>query len=158
MNEPAIAIHPRTASIVPNAGADALKAAEQAYRGLLADEPRHLRALCGLAAVRSQLGADAEARELLTQAVGVARPSAEDQIALGTAFRRIKDLDSARRHFESAVALDQDHAEPRIQLANIHLLAGRIEDAIVHYQAALDIDLNNADVHQSLRMALQRLR
>ncbi|MBV8921420.1 sulfotransferase [Bradyrhizobium sp.] len=158
MNEPAIAIHPRTASIVPSAGADALKAAEQAYRGLLADEPKHLRALCGLAAVRSQLGAEAEARELLTQAVGVARPSAEDQIALGTAFRRIKDLDNARRHFESAVALDQDHAEPRIQLANIHLLAGRIEDAIAQYQAALDIDLNNADVHQALGLALQRLR
>jgi tetratricopeptide (TPR) repeat protein len=158
MNEPAIAIHPRTASIVPSAGADALKAAEQAYRGLLADDPRHFRALCGLAAVRSQLGAEAEARDLLTQAAGLARPSTEDQIALGTAFRRIKDLDSARRHFEAAIALDQEHAEPRIQLANIHLLAGRVEDAIAHYQAALDIDLNNAEVHQSLGMALQRLR
>ncbi|HTO67453.1 MAG TPA: sulfotransferase [Bradyrhizobium sp.] len=158
MNEPALAIHPRAASIVPNAGADALKAAEQAYRSLLAEEPKRLRALCGLAAVRSQLGAEAEARELLTQAVGLAHPSAEDQIALGAAFRRIKDLDNARRHFESAVALDQDHAEPRIQLANIHLLAGRIEDAIAHYRAALDIDLNNAEVHQALGLALQRLR
>jgi len=158
MNEPALTIHPRTASIVPSAGADALKAAEQAYRSLLADEPKHFRALCGLAAVRSQLGAEAEARELLTQAVGLARPLAEDQLALGSAFRRIKDLDGARRHLEAAVALDRDHAEPRIQLANLLLAAGDVQNAIVNYQAALDIDLNNAEVHQSLGLAFQRLQ
>jgi tetratricopeptide (TPR) repeat protein len=158
MNEQAIAIHPRTVSIGTNAGAEALKAAEQAYRGLLADEPKHFRALCGLATVRSQLGAQAEARDLLAQAVAAARSSVEDQIALGTAFRRINDLDNARRHFEAAIALDQEHAEARVQLANILLLAGDCEGAIAHYQAALDVDLNNAEAHQSLGVALQRLR
>src|ERR1043166_1457248 len=111
MNEPAIAIHPRTASIISTAGADALKAAEQAYRGLLSDEPSHFRALCGLAAVRSQLGAQAEACNLLARAVEAAEHTVEDQIALGAAFRRINDLDGARRHFEAAVKLDPKHGE-----------------------------------------------
>lgn len=158
MNEPAITIHPRTASIISSAGADALKAAEQAYRGLLADEPRHFRALCGLAAVRSQLGAQAEARELLAQAVATAGASVEDQIALGAAFRRINDPASARRHLEQAVRLDKEHGEARFQLASLLLAAGDAAGAVAHYQAALDIDLNNAEVHQGLGLAFQRLQ
>ena len=158
MNEPTIAIHPRTASIISTAGAEALQSAERAYRGLLADQPRHFRALCGLAAVRSQLGAKAEARDLLAQAVAVAGATVEDQIALGTAFRRINDPESARRHLEMAVRLDQEHGEARLQLANLLLAAGDAPGAIAHYRAALDIDLNNAEVHQSLGLAFQRLQ
>jgi tetratricopeptide (TPR) repeat protein len=156
MNEPAIAIHPRTAS--PLSAAQALQAAEQAYRGLLTDEPRHFRALCGLAAVRSQLGGLDEARDLLAQAVAVAGSSAEEQTALGTAFRRINDLNSARRHFEAAVRLDARNGEARFQLANLLLARSDVVGAATQYQAALEIDPNNADVHQSLGLALQRLK
>jgi tetratricopeptide (TPR) repeat protein len=158
MNEPAIAINPRTASLIATAGADALKTAEQAYRGVLADEPRHFRALCGLASVRSQLGASAEARDLLEQAVAAASPSVEDQIALGTAFRRINDLAGARRFFEAALSLDRTHGEARFQLANVLFAGGDIAGAATQYQAALEIDPDNADAHQSLGLALQRLK
>jgi tetratricopeptide (TPR) repeat protein len=158
MNEPAIAINPRTASLIATGGADALKAAEQAYRGLLADEPRHFRALCGLATVRSQLGAAAEARELLARAVAAASPSVEDQIALGTSFRRINDLDSAWRHFQAAVKLDPGHGDARLHLANVLLAGGDIAGAASQYQAALEIEPNNAEAHQSLGLMLQRLQ
>jgi tetratricopeptide (TPR) repeat protein len=158
MNESVFAIHPRAASLISNAGTEALKKAEQAYRGLLVEAPENFRALCGLAAARSQLGAQAEARDLLARAVVAARPCVEDRIALGSAFRRINDLDGARGHLEAAVALDHGNVAARLHLADILVAAEDDEAAIVHYQAALDVDIDNAEVHQALGLALQRLR
>jgi len=156
MNEPAVAIRPRTESGIAGA-VDALRAAEKAYRDLLTDEPRRFRALCGLAVVRSQLGAPADARHLLTQAAEVARPSVEDHLALGTGFRRINDLERARHHFEQAVRLDERHGEARLHLANILIAGGDVAAAVSQCQTALAIDPNNAEAHQTLGLVLQRL-
>src|ERR1700688_57210 len=106
MNESALANRTRAASAIPVSGEYALHVAEQAYRRVLSEQPRHFRALCGLAVVRSQLGAPGEARDLIGQAVDVAAQSAEDHVVLGTTFIRIDDLRNARRQFEMAVALD----------------------------------------------------
>jgi tetratricopeptide (TPR) repeat protein len=156
MNEPALAIRTRTESGIAVGAVDALQAAEKAYRDLLANEPHRFRALCGLAVVRSQLGAPADARHLLTQAAEVARPSVEDHLALGTGFARIKDPERARHHFEQAVRLDERHAEARLHLANV-LIAGDVAGAVTQYQTVIAIDPNNAEAHQNLGLVLQRL-
>ena len=93
MNETSLASRPRVESATPVAGGYALHTAEQAYRQLLSSQPQHFRALCGLAAVRGQLGAIDEARELIAQAVNVAGQTVDDQAVLGTTFIRINDLD-----------------------------------------------------------------
>src|SRR6266436_407756 len=157
MNESALANRTRAASAIPVAPGYALQTAEQAYRRVLADQPGHFRALCGLAVVRSQLGALDEARDLIGQAVDVAGPSAEDHVVLGTTFIRINDLESAHRQFEMAVALDEGHAEARFHLANV--LCGRddVAEAVIQYERVLAIDPNNAEARQNLGLALQRL-
>jgi tetratricopeptide (TPR) repeat protein len=157
MNESALATRPRVASAIPVAGGYALHAAEQAYRRVLADQPGHFRALCGLAVVRGQLGALDEARGLIGRAVEVAGQSAEDHVVLGTTFIRINDLESARRQFEMAVAFDEGHAEARFHLANVLCGRGDVADAVIQYERALAIDPDNGEAHQNLGLAFQRL-
>ena len=157
MNESALADRPRMASAIPVAGSYALQTAEQAYRKVLADQPRHFRALCALAAVRGQLGALDEARDLIGQAIDVAQPSADDHVVLGTTFIRINDVASAHRQFEMAVALDEGHAEARFHLANILGGRGDVADAVIQYERVLAIDKNNAQAHQNLGLTLQSL-
>src|SRR5438128_12597722 len=119
MNETTLASRPRVESATPVAGGYALHTAEQAYRQLLASQPDHFRALCGLAAVRGQLGALDEARELIAKAVNVAGQSVDDQMALGTTFIRINDLDSARHQLEAAIAIDPTQAVSCFHLTNV---------------------------------------
>jgi tetratricopeptide (TPR) repeat protein len=158
MSESALANRPHVASsAMPNAGGYPLHMAEQAYRRVLADQPRHFRALCGLAVVRGQLGAPGEARDLIGQAVDVAGQSAEDHVVLGTTFIRMDDLGNARRQYEMAVALDQGHAEARFHLANVLSSCGEVAGAVVQYKKVLAIDSGNAEAHHHLGLALQRL-
>jgi tetratricopeptide (TPR) repeat protein len=157
MNELALADRPRIASATPVSAGFALQTAEQAYRRILADQPGHFRALCGLALVRGQLGAPDEARDLIGRAVDVAGNSAEDHVVLGTAFVRLNDLESAHRQFEMAVALDEGHAEARFHLANVLSGRGDFADAVIHYERGLALDPDNADARQNLGLALQGL-
>jgi tetratricopeptide (TPR) repeat protein len=157
MNETALATRPRVESSTPVAGGYALHTAEQAYRQILATQPQHFRALCGLAAVRGQLGAVDEARELIAQAVNVAGQNADDQIALGTTFIRINDLDRARHHLEKAIGFDPAHAGARFHLANVLMARAAVDEAVTQYEKALAFEPNNAEAHQNLGLALQRL-
>ena len=157
MNEQAPAPPTHTTAATPLAGGFALRAAEQTYRRMLANQPRHFRALCGLAAVRRQLGALDEARRLMGQAVQIAAQSVEDHIVLGTTFVRINDLESAHSQFELAVAHDEEHAEARFHLANVLAGRGHVADAVIQYERALTIDPDHAHAHQNLGTALQQL-
>src|SRR5215469_2303286 len=157
MNEQAIAIHATAAPPIAPSGEQALQSAEQVYRRLLADQPRHLRALCGLAVVRGRLGAPDEARGLLDRAAVVARRRAEDHVALGTAFGQINDLDRARRHFEEALAIDPNSAEARQNLGLAAQGLGQFEAAILHHEAALAIDPGFAMARAGLGDAYRRL-
>jgi len=157
MNASALANRPRMASAIPVSGEHALQTAEQAYRRVLADQPGHFRALCGLAALRGQLGALDEARDLIGQAVDIAGQSAEDHVLLGTTYIRINDLECAQRQLEMAVALDEGHAEARFHLANVLSRRGNIANAVIQYERALAINPDNAEAHQNLGLALQSL-
>jgi tetratricopeptide (TPR) repeat protein len=157
MNESAFADRPRISSATSVAGGYGLQTAEQAYRRVLVDQPRHIRALCGLAVVRNQLGAHGEARDLIARAEAVAGRSAEDHVALGTAFIRIGDLDSAQRQFEAAIARDDGHAGAKIHLANVLSSRGEVAGAVIQYEKALAIDPGRAEAHQNLGLAQQQL-
>ena len=149
--------HAPMASAIPVTGGFSLQAAERAYRRVLAEQPAHFRALCGLAVVRVQLGALDEARDLIGRAAAVAGRSAVDLVLLGTTLIRIKDLEGAQRQFEMAVALDERHVEPRLHLANVLSGQGDVAGAATQYERALAIDPRHAEAHQNLGLALQQL-
>jgi tetratricopeptide (TPR) repeat protein len=150
MNEHLTATHLPAASRMPQSGEYVLHSAEQAYRRLLADQPSHFRALCGLAVVRGHLGAVEEAQSLLDRAAAHAGQRAEDHVALAAAFAKINDLNRARRHLDEAVPLDNGHCEARLHLANMLHRAGDIDAAVERYQEALATDPNKVEAHQSL--------
>ena len=156
MNESSLADRPRIASAIPVGSEYALQTAEQAYRQVLADQPRHFRALCGLAVVRSQLGDAGEARDLIGRAVEIGQ-SADEHVVLGTSYIRINDIENARLHFETAVSLDEGNAKARLHLANVLCGRGNFADALSHYERALAINPDDAEAHQNLGLALQGL-
>jgi len=94
----------------------ALHVAEEAYRKVLALQPRHFRTLCSLATVRLQLGDAQEARTLLDRAADVAGDSADLHLTVGKAFAGLGDLAKATSHFARAAALDESSIEPRLLL------------------------------------------
>ncbi|NPU12907.1 tetratricopeptide repeat protein [Bradyrhizobium sp. 83002] len=165
MNEPALAFRPRLVSASINSGAPlpspidgrALQVAEEAYRKVLALQPKHFRTLCSLATVRLQLGDAQEARTLLDRAADTAGDSADLHVMLGKAFAGLGDLAKATSHFARAAALDESSIEPRLLLGGALYGLGDPAAAVRHLEAALAIDGTNPDLHQALGLALQRL-
>ncbi|MGC2781114.1 MAG: sulfotransferase [Bradyrhizobium sp.] len=164
MNEPAIAFRPRLVSTsagpaAPPAAIDAraLLIAEQAYRKVLALQPRHFRTLCSLATVRLQLGDVNEARTLLDQAANAAGDAADLHLTLGKAFAGLGDLAKAASHLQRAVALDESSLEARLLLGGALYSLGDPAGAVRHLEPALATNGDNADLHQALGLALQRL-
>jgi tetratricopeptide (TPR) repeat protein len=157
MNEHTIAVNRPAASPIPLSGEHDLFAVEQAYRGVLADQPHHFRALCGLALVRGQRGAPDEAWDLLDRAAAVASRRVEDHIVLGAAFGRFGDLDGARRHFEQALTIDPNSAEAHQNLGLILQGLGQFEAALSHHEAALSIQPRFAMAHAGLGDAYRGL-
>jgi len=163
MNEPATTFRPRLVSSagtsVPTPAIDhrALQVTEQAYRKVLAFQPKHFRTLCSLAMVRLQLGDADEARGLLEQAANEAGDSADLHLSLGKAFAGLGDPGKSSTHLQRAVALDESAIEPRLLLGSVLCTLGDPAAAVRHLEPALRIDADNADVHQTLGLALQRL-
>src|SRR5581483_7278115 len=163
MNEPAITFRPRlvssAGSSVPPPAIDdrALQLAEQAYRNVLALQPKHFRTLCSLAMIRLQLGDAHEARALLEQAASEAGDSADLHLCLGKAFAGVGDLSKSSSHLQRAIAIDESSIEARLLLGSILCNLGDAAVAVRHLEPALGIDADNADVHQTLGLALQRL-
>src|SRR5579871_3054032 len=157
MNESSLADRPRIASAQLVGGEYALQTAEQAYRRILTDQPRHFRALCALAVVRSERGDVNESRELIGRAADLADQSAADHVLLGTSYIRMGELERAHRHFETAVAIDEGNAKARFHLANVLCARDNFADALPHYERALAINPDDAEVHQNFGLALQRL-
>ncbi|WP_316234191.1 sulfotransferase [Bradyrhizobium sp. SZCCHNR1098] len=165
MNEPALAFRPRLVSASTNSSAPlpstldgrALQVAEEAYRKVLALQPRHFRTLCSLATVRLQLGDAQEARTLLDRAADAAGDSADLHLTVGKAFAGLGDLAKATSHFARAAALDESSIEPRLLLGGALYGLGDPAAAVRHLELALAIDGTNPDLHQALGLALQRL-
>jgi tetratricopeptide (TPR) repeat protein len=158
MNEPAFALHPRPGSDTTIAIAargqpidtSMLEATEQAYRRLLAVQPRHLRTLCGLAMVRNQLGDVDDARTLLARAADAGVHTAEAHLLLGKAFRSLDDFATAASHFEQALASNPDAADALLDLGGCYQTMAQHDAAARVYQQALALNPRLAEAHYNL--------
>jgi len=72
----------------------------------------------------------------------------------GLLLARSGQLNEAAKRFQTALAIDPNHADSRNNLGSILLLAGRVDEAIGIYQAALQISPQHADLHANLGGAL----
>ncbi|WP_316197671.1 sulfotransferase [Bradyrhizobium sp. SZCCHNS2002] len=165
MTDQAVAFRPRlistspthSPSISPGTEESTLQAAEQAFRQLLAVQPRHVRTLCSLAMIRLQRGDTDEARRLLGQAADLADQSADAHLMVGKAYANLGDAANAASHFERAIAIDDRHADAHNSLGLCYQQLGQLERAISCHQTAIALRPNLAAGFAGLGDACRRL-
>ncbi|MBI3515758.1 MAG: tetratricopeptide repeat protein [Proteobacteria bacterium] len=132
--------------------------AEQLYRAILADEPRHIDAqhLLGLLELQTGRAQDAAARIAAALAIlaasGVpATPAhAALHVNLGTALNAIDRRDEAAASYRRALGLDPTCIQAHANLGNLLEARGDLAGAIASYREALRLDPDFAQAHYSL--------
>ncbi len=118
-------------------GLTELAAAEEAYRGAIELDPRHVKAWNNLGGVLQALGRLDEAEQAYRQAITLAPglPSARNN--LGTILQAQKKLVEARHSYEQALELRPDYPEALANLASALNAAGHFGLALAPCQRAL---------------------
>lgn len=115
-----------------------LTEAEQAFRGVLQNQPEQVEALRFLANAALARGAAGEAVELLNRAANADRSDIGVLMELGVAYRAADRRDESRYVLERALQLSQGrNTTARLLLANVLELDRRDELALAHYFRAI---------------------
>jgi tetratricopeptide (TPR) repeat protein len=134
-----------------------LKEADQLYRRILAVEPDHFAALCGLASTWCRQGQLDAAIALFRRAAIAGGPSAEAQLAIARMLGVLGQLREATVFCRAALAFAPDHAEAHFLLANMLCMLERRVEAIGHYERTLLEEPAHVEAHKSLGDALHAL-
>ncbi|RFU46794.1 tetratricopeptide repeat protein [Paraburkholderia sp. DHOC27] len=131
--------------------------AERGYRATLDIDPAHVDALHLLGVLRHQLGAHAEAADLVGRAARLRPQDAALQLNLGNALKAMGQLDGAIERFRNALTLAPSFPLAHYNLGNAYAAAGRHEDAADAFQKSLRLQPGNASSHNNLGNALHAL-
>jgi tetratricopeptide (TPR) repeat protein len=131
--------------------------AERGYRATLDIDPAHVDALHLLGVLRHQLGAHAEAADLVGRAATLRPQDAALQLNLGNALKAMGQLDGAIERFRNALTLAPSFPLAHYNLGNAYAAAGRHEDAADAFQKSLRLQPANASSHNNLGNALHAL-
>ncbi|HEX4111208.1 MAG TPA: tetratricopeptide repeat protein [Stellaceae bacterium] len=134
-----------------------LNEAEQAYRQILAREPRQAHALHSFGVLASQTGNFDTAVELIGRAIAVQGEVAIYHNSLGVALYRQRKFDDALASADRAVAIRPGYADAFYTRGNILNRLQRPAEAAASYERALAIDPNhryalNALANRALRI------
>jgi tetratricopeptide (TPR) repeat protein len=131
--------------------------ADQLYRRILAVEPNHFGALCGLGSVRCRQDQLDVAMGLFRRAAVVGGPSAEAPLSIARMLAALNHPREAVVFCRAALAFAPDHAEAHFVLANALCVLERRDEAIVHYAGTLAARPDDVAAHKNLGDALQAL-
>jgi tetratricopeptide (TPR) repeat protein len=131
--------------------------AERGYRATLDIDPVHVDALHLLGVLRHQLGAHAEAADLVGRAANLRPQDAALQLNLGNALKALGQLDGAIERFRNALTLAPTFPLAHYNLGNAYAAAGRHEDAADAFQKSLRLQPASASSHNNLGNALHAL-
>jgi Flp pilus assembly protein TadD len=134
-----------------------LKEAEDAYRGVLRDNPRNPEALHLLGLLAYQSGDNRTGVDLIRRAIGIRRGRAVYHFNLGVALTAAGDPAGAEKAYRRCLALAPDRAEALNNLGLLLQERGELEDATSAFRNALALDPQNAEAHTNLGRALQEL-
>jgi len=84
------------------------------------------------------------ARDLLKPSAAANPQSVAVRSLLGTAYRRLGDMDSARTEFSAVQRLDARDVFSKVQLAQLDLMEGKFDAGLALATAAVEIDPRNA--------------
>ncbi|MDH3619561.1 MAG: tetratricopeptide repeat protein [Gammaproteobacteria bacterium] len=133
-----------------------LRDAENAYRSILADDPKQADALNLLGIVALQSGNAPDATGLFEAAVESRPDNPEFHNMLGEARRMSGEPDLAEASYKKALELNPQFAGGHNNLANLYLQLDRLDDAIHHYRAAIQGNPRFPMSYNNLGSALRR--
>jgi protein O-GlcNAc transferase len=132
-----------------------LAQADALYRRILQHDPNHPDALHYLGVLAYQVGQNAAAVELISQAIGVYPTASSMYCNLGLALQALGKLDSAAENYRKAVELQPDYIEAHNNLGNVFVVQNKIEAAIESYRQVLSLKPDYAEVHNNLGCLLK---
>jgi tetratricopeptide (TPR) repeat protein len=133
-----------------------LAQAEQAYRQILAIDPRHADSLHLLGGIALQTGHNEAATDLIRKAIALNRRVPAFHCDLGTALQQQGKLDEAAKSYRQALALRPDYAEALNNLGNVLADQGKVDYAAKAYRRALAVKPDYAEAHYNLGCLLTR--
>ena len=119
-------------------------AAEGAFKQALALDPRHPRALLGLARLHVQRGEDTEALALLER-VSPAAPVARDAERLAAEIRTRVDATGDEATLRARVGANPDDLDARLQLGRVLAARGKYDEALRELVEVVRRDPSHAD-------------
>jgi Flp pilus assembly protein TadD len=129
--------------------------AEQVYRRVIAEAPRHAEALHALGALALQAGRPAVAVSLVTQAIAL-RPAAEFQLTRAHALLALRQPEEAAQAARSVLRGRPQNAEAHQVLGHALSDSGQPEGALKAYRTALRLRPELPDIRNNLGMALRQ--
>jgi tetratricopeptide (TPR) repeat protein/SAM-dependent methyltransferase len=130
--------------------------AEACYRGVLARDPRHARALYYLGILAAQTRRHDAAIDLIGRAAALDPRNAELQYNLAAAFQGAGRLDDAIAGYGKAIALDPAYIDAHMNLGNALAELGRAAEAVACYDRVLALDPASAAAHYNAANVLAR--
>lgn len=133
-----------------------LPQAEQLYRNVLEQEPRHVDALHMLGLLAHQLGRADLACQYIGRAVQIRPDFAEAHSNLGTMLQQLGRMDEAVSSWQEALRLKPQMAEAHSNLGMALLERGRLAEAAASLRQAVELKPDYAEAHNNLGNVLQR--
>jgi predicted O-linked N-acetylglucosamine transferase (SPINDLY family) len=131
-----------------------LQEAEQLYRQILAQEPKHADAMHFLGVIAHHVGRYDDAVELIRRAIALWPNYAQAYSNLGNALKDKGQLDEAIATYRQAIALNPNLPEAHYNLGNVLKNKGQIDEAIAAFRQAIALRPNYAEAHYNLGDAL----
>jgi Flp pilus assembly protein TadD len=132
----------------------AFSQAEQAYRELLRDAPRHVEALYQLGNVLAYQNRFGEAADCYRQLIELQPAHAEARNNLGVMLAEQRQFAAAISCYEQAIAIKPQYADAHYNLGNALKNLLRLEEAVASYRQALRLKAGFAGAHLNLGIAL----
>ena len=134
-----------------------LKEAEQAYRGVLRENPQNPEALHLLGLLAHQAGDNRAGADLIRQAIEIRGERAVYHFNLGVVLTAAGDTTGAEHAYRKCLALAPDRAEAHNNLGLLLQGRGEPEEAAAAFRCALAQDPRHAEAQANLGRALQEL-
>jgi tetratricopeptide (TPR) repeat protein len=133
------------------------KRAETIFRGILHENPNHIGALCGLAAISIGAGYHRDAERLLKHALKQSAHMPLIRRGLAQAYLEAGELEQAEAAVRHSLLIDADSSPSWVLLGSVLAHSMRQEEALEAYGKALDIDPTQFRVQLSRGHVLKTL-
>ncbi len=131
-----------------------LPQAENLYRQILAQQPKHADALHYLGVIAAQVGQNEIALDLIRQAITIKPNWPDFHNSLGNTLRNMNRLDDAIAAFRQALALKPDYPEALSNLGSALKSNGQLDQAIATFRQVLALKPDVPESHSNLGTAL----